>query len=190
MTALTKQAAIVQEVREALRNGPLSTAQMVEHCETAEDGKVLSRVIYDLRNTGMVAIDPEPGAPGRDGRQAKRYRWIGPMDATPPPAAHRKVKPAPVPAPAPVTTSLATQPAPVTTKAPEATIPMPPADRIDQTEYALADLVDQADETLLALADSLLNDNPLWARLRRLADETHGALCDYRLMRSLEVSNA
>jgi hypothetical protein len=59
-------------------------------------------------------------------------------------------------------------------------------DRGDPTELALADLLDQADEALLALADSLLSDHPVWSRLRQLASDAHGTLCDYRLMRSLE----
>jgi hypothetical protein len=59
-------------------------------------------------------------------------------------------------------------------------------DRADPTELALADLLDQADEALLALADSLLSDHPVWSRLRQLASDAHGMLCDYRLMRTLE----
>lgn len=214
MTTITKQATIVQEIRAALiASGPLSTTELVPLCETAEDGKTLSRIIYDLRNGGQIAIDPRPGPPGRDGRPAKRYRWIGPDEGAatrttrPKATAQTKAKPAVQVAesiedepinngaesfrPSLVGTSLAAQP--VTTHTPMEEIAAAmhqPSDKADPTELALADLVDQADEALLAYADSLLADDPVWKRIRRLADETHGALCDYRLMRSLESNHA
>ena len=197
---LTKQGLIISEIRAALiTNGPLSTTELVPLCETAEDGKTLSRIIYDLRNGGQIAIDPRPGPPGRDGRPAKRYRWIGPDEGAatrtsrPMATAQAKVKAREsIEDEAPVTTLLTTLP-PVTAHTPmeEIVAAMPTqADKVDATELTLADLVDQADEALLAYADSLLADDPVWKRIRRLADETHGALCDYRLMRSLESNHA
>ena len=214
MTTITKQATIVQEIRAALiANGPLSTTDLVPLCETAEDGKTLSRIIYELRNGDLVSIDPRPGPPGRDGRPAKRYRWIGPDDdaatrtTRPKATAQTKAKPAVQVAesiedepinngaesfrPALVGTPLAAQPVTTHTPMEEIAAAMPTqADKVDATELTLADLVDQADEALLAYADSLLADDPVWKRIRRLADETHGALCDYRLMRSLEANHA
>ena len=214
MTTITKQATIVQEIRAALiANGPLSTTDLVPLCETAEDGKALSRIIYDLRNGGQIAIDPIPGPPGRDGRPAKRYRWIGPDEsavastARPKATAQTKAKPAVQVAesiedepinnraesfrPALVGTPLAAQPVATHTPMEEIAAAMPhPSDKADPTELAIADLVDQAEEALLAYADSMLADDPVWKRIRRLADETHGALCDYRLMRSLEANHA
>ena len=214
MTTITKQATIVQEIRAALiANGPLSTTELVPLCETAEDGKTLSRIIYELRNSDLISIDPRPGPPGRDGRPAKRYRWIGPDDdaatrtTLPKATAQTKAKPAVQVAesiedepinnraesfrPALVGTPLAAQPVATHTPMEEIAAAMPhPSDKADPTELAIADLVDQADEALLAYADSLLADDPVWKRIRRLADETHGALCDYRLMRSLEANHA
>jgi hypothetical protein len=64
--------------------------------------------------------------------------------------------------------------------------PAPQTDSADPTEMALCDLLDQADEALLCLADNLLSEHPVWTRMRRLADDAHGALCDYRLLRSME----
>jgi len=200
MTELTKQAKIIQEARDALlAHGPLSTAQLVDHCETAEDGRVLSRIVYDLRSAGQIAIDPVPGKPGRDGRPAKRYRWIGPVDGGSAPAAKPKaptkaqVKPV-----ASVAESIEDEPQnngaesfrPAFIGTPIAAQAVIDCDCADSTELTLADLVDQADEALLAYADSLLADDPVWKRIRRLADEVHGALCDYRLMRSLEADHA
>ena len=213
MTTITKQATIVQEIRAALiASGPLSTTELVPLCETAEDGKTLSRIIYDLRNGGQIAIDPRPGPPGRDGRPAKRYRWIGPDEGAatrtsrPMATAQAQAKPTiqvaesiedepinngaesfrPALVGTPVTTTVTTN----ATPAELAEIMTIVQGGADQTELALADLVDQADEALLAYADSLLEDDPVWKRIRRLADETHGALCDYRLMRSLEADHA
>ena len=213
MTTITKQATIVQEIRAALiASGPLSTTELVPLCETAEDGKTLSRIIYDLRNGGQIAIDPRPGPPGRDGRPAKRYRWIGPDEGAatrtsrPMATAQAQAKPTiqvaesiedepinngaesfrPALVGTPVTTTVTTN----ATPAELAEIMTIVQGGADQTELALADLVDQADEALLAYADSLLADDPVWKRIRRLADETHGALCDYRLMRSLEANHA
>ena len=213
MTTITKQATIVQEIRAALiASGPLSTTELVPLCETAEDGKTLSRIIYDLRNGGQIAIDPRPGPPGRDGRPAKRYHWIGPDESAvartsrTTATAQAQAKPTiqvaesiedepinngaesfrPALVGTPVTTTVTTN----ATPAELAEIMTIVQGGADQTELALADLVDQADEALLAYADSLLADDPVWKRIRRLADETHGALCDYRLMRSLEANHA
>ena len=214
MTTITKQATIVQEIRAALiANGPLSTTDLVPLCETAEDGKTLSRIIYELRNSDLISIDPRPGHPGRDGRPAKRYRWIGPDESAvartsrTTAIAQAKAKPTiqvtePIEdesknngaesfRPALVCTPVAPNPAASRSLIEAITDAMPTqADKVDATELTLADLVDQADEALLAYADSLLADDPVWKRIRRLADETHGALCDYRLMRSLEAYHA
>lgn len=209
---LTKQGLIISEIRAALiANGPLSTTELVTLCETAEDGKTLSRIIYDLRNGGQIAIDPRPGPPGRDGRPAKRYRWIGPDESavarTSRTTAIAQAKPAVQVAesiedepinngaesfrPALVGTPVAPKPAASRSLIEAITAAMPTqADKVDATELTLADLVDQADEALLAYADSLLADDPVWKRIRRLADETHGTLCDYRLLRSLEDNHA
>lgn len=211
---LTKQGLIISEIRAALiANGPLSTTELVPLCETAEDGKALSRIIYELRNSDLISIDPRPGPPGRDGRPAKRYRWIGPDEsavartARPKATAQAKAKPTiqvtePIEdesknngaesfRPALVGTPVAPKPAASRSLIEAITAAMPTqADKVDATELTLADLVDQADEALLAYADSLLADDPVWKRIRRLADETHGALCDYRLMRSLEANHA
>jgi hypothetical protein len=59
---------------------------------------------------------------------------------------------------------------------------VPQGERCDQTELALSDLVDQADEAVLALADSLLSDHPAWRRMRQLQDDVFSALCDYRAL--------
>ena len=203
----SKYATIVREIRDALcSKGPMTNPQLVKCCETAEDGRVMSRVIYDLRQSGMIRINPKLGPPGRDGRPAKRYEWIGSLDALPPPAPHRKkaTKPPEVTAQAPeVTASEVTssdlKPGevylssynPIFNQAEESVSNQPTQDAkatsTDPTEYAIADLVDQADEALLAYADSLLADDPVWDRLRRLADEAHSTLCNYRLMRTLEA---
>ena len=164
------QATIIEEVRAALRGGAArSTADLVPLCGTADDTKGLSRILYVMRHNGLIAEDPVPGPPGRDGKPAKRWRWVG----------AESIEDA--------------SNAPAQTPPPARSIPMEEiAEAIanrDPTELALSDLVDQADEALLALADSLLAGNPLWSRLRTLADDTHGALCDYRLLRKLETGH-
>ena len=58
---------------------------------------------------------------------------------------------------------------------------------MDSTEMALAVLMDDADEALMAFADSLLSGNRVWVAMRKLADDAHSTLCDYRLMRSMET---
>jgi hypothetical protein len=57
----------------------------------------------------------------------------------------------------------------------------------DATDVALADLLDMADEALLAFADSQLSKHPLWVALRKMAGDAHNNLCDYRVMRSMEA---
>ena len=61
-------------------------------------------------------------------------------------------------------------------------------DRVDPIEIALADLVDQADESILSFADAMLSDHPTWVRLRQMQDDAFQLLCDYRLTRTLEKS--
>jgi hypothetical protein len=58
---------------------------------------------------------------------------------------------------------------------------------MDSTEMSLAVLMDDADEALMAFADSLLSGNRVWVAMRKLADDAHSTLCDYRLMRSMET---
>jgi len=59
---------------------------------------------------------------------------------------------------------------------------------VDPIEMALADLVDQADESILSFADAMLSDHPTWVRLRQMQDDAFQLLCDYRLTKTLEQS--
>jgi hypothetical protein len=62
------------------------------------------------------------------------------------------------------------------------------APAVDPIEMALADLVDQADESILSFADAMLSDHPTWVRLRQMQDDCFQLLCDYRLTKTLEQS--
>ena len=57
---------------------------------------------------------------------------------------------------------------------------------VDPIEMALADLVDQTDESALSFADSMLSDHPTWRSLRQMQDDAFQLLCDYRLTKTLE----
>jgi hypothetical protein len=200
---MSTNSTIINEVRAALSGGDsLSTADLVPLCDTADDAKNLSRIIYDMRRAGLVEEDPVPGPRGGDMKPSRRWRWVGPTDGAALPSKRHPRAPAKAresiedeaPSGAPA--------APVTHKPePLRHIPMEEIaetmtpkrnpivhNRTDPTEAALSDLVDQADEAVLSLADSLLSDHPVWHRLRTLADDAHSALCDYRLLRSLEDS--
>ena len=136
------QATIIEEVRAALRGGAArSTAELVPLCGTADDTKGLSRILYVMRHNGLIAEDPVPGPRGRDGKPAKRWRWVGGESI-------EGASNAPAQNPTPVRSMPMEEVA-------EAMAPTHPIvhDRTDPTEYALADLVDQADEALLAVAD-------------------------------------
>jgi hypothetical protein len=80
-------------------------------------------------------------------------------------------------------------PAPAEAKKPAPAKPTEPVRYAlpDPVETGLADLLDQADETARAYADRQLSGDAVWTRLRALATDAHGALCDYRLMRTLEA---
>jgi predicted transcriptional regulator len=202
MTDLTKQAQIAREIREALKDGgEMSSSELNNWCSSALDSTDICRVIYDMRNTGLLAVADERVVNGK-GKPVKFYRWIGPTDAEPEFSKKRKTNPAKSIDDETVSTH---PPVSIIAVTPEeeqsmdeaqhkAPAPSPTEpkrepfriDRADPTELALADLLDQADEALLALADSLLSDHPVWSRLRQLASDAHGMLCDYRLMRTLE----
>lgn len=238
-TKPTVQSTIAAEIRAALAGGAqLSSAELLPLCPTAEDVTAVSRVIYDLRNTNLVAACGErPGPGGRGGNKPIRiWHWIGPADAPVIHGAHRKagyqpqhatrtraesiedeapstrsaLRPtlasknplfkgepgrwnasqamAPQAVAVPVVQKLQESPAqPETLSAgPEpAASPAPQTDSADPTEMALCDLLDQADEALLCLADNLLAEHPVWTCMRRLADDAYTALCDYRLLRAL-----
>lgn len=209
MTDLSKQAAIAAEIRDALKaKGQLSSGELNAFCGSALDSTDVCRVLYDMHKTGLVAIADQRAIGGK-GKPVKFYQWIG-QDTGAIKASHRKPKESPVaesiedePASAKSPVCTVSDEPKATTAMGEATQPESPApapsptepkrhpflrDRTDPTELALADLLDQADEALLALADSLLSDHPVWSRLRQLASDAHDTLCDYRLLRSLEAS--
>lgn len=58
----------------------------------------------------------------------------------------------------------------------------------DPTELALNDLVDQVGESLLSLADTILNNNQTYVRLLQMQDDAIQLLGDYRLIKTLEKS--
>ena len=198
--SINVQATVINEVRAALQGGKaLTTAELVPLCNTAEDTKALSRIIYVMRRERLIAEDPEPGPRGGDGKPSKRYRWVGPTDGYTRPAKR------PAQSPAKTQETIEDEAAGGTTRASVSSTPEPARhipmeeiaesmthkhpilyDRTDPTEAAMSDLVDQADEALLTLADSLLSDHPVWSLLRTLAEDAFGALCNYRLLRSLE----
>jgi len=180
---------IADEIRAALATGDKTSAQILETSNHAHDTTEVGRVIYALRKAGTV----KQAGFTADSRHQRIWTWTGP-DAVPSfhrVDAERKAKTPKVPRKAspkqgdtPTMNNVkkpVDQPAPTEPKEP-VRYALP-----DPVETALADLLDQADETTLAYADSLLSGNAVWTRLRALATDAHGALCDYRLMRTLEA---
>lgn len=191
MTNKTKSS-ISEEIRVALSHGEaLTSVDLLALCPSAETTTDVSRAIYDLRQVNLLAdAGMRPNAhPGRGSTVLKAWRWAGPLDAPLPSV--RQMRKGATAKPQETSEDGATatpEPFTLTTPMEEvAEIMAIAADRTDAIELALSDLVDQADEALLALADSLLADNALWGRLRALANDAFNARCDYRLMRTLEA---
>jgi hypothetical protein len=232
MTDLPKQAQIASEIREALKTGgEMTSSELTAFCTSALDSTDICRVIYDLKNTGLIGVSDVRAYMGK-GKPVNFYRWIGPPDAVPEFGKKRKVKPTEsiesIEDEAPVVAG----PEPVAAEAPSIEVPcggwhadggwdasmqgpttdeqrewaakmadrnpVDPTtgtihtrdepDRVDPIEIALADLVDQADESILSFADAMLSDHPTWVRLRQMQDDCFQLLCDYRLTKTLEQS--
>lgn len=215
MTELPKQAKIANEIKTALVNGAkLTSAELYAKSHTALDTTDISRVIGDLKAAGLVAQAGTKKSTAKGGL-AKAWAWIGPHDAeVPKSSAHRSPvahavesieDEAPVvevahaddtlthlePEPAVVGVT-DWQPVDATTGpssgAEQKRVPIHASDEpaVDQIELALADLVDQADESILSFADAMLSDHPTWVRLRQMQDDCFQLLCDYRLTKTLE----
>ena len=180
---------IAEEIRAALATGDRTSEQILETSNHAHDTTEVGRVIYALRKAGAVE---QRGVTGD--RQPKRiWRWIGP-DAVPSFSsvdAERKKQPIKnsTKKEAPAMNNKPAAPAPAEAKKPAPAKPTEPVRYAlpDPVETGLADLLDQADETARAYADRQLSGDAVWTRLRALATDAHGALCDYRLMRTLEA---
>ena len=215
MTDLPKQTQIANEIKTALANGAkLTSAELCAKSHTALDSTDISRVIGDLKAAGLVVQAGTKKSTAKGGT-AKAWAWIGPPGAeVPKSTAHRKPVAKAVESiedEAPVVAV----PEPTAAEAPAIEVPCggwhadggwdasmqgPTIDdvrpgqisdtrnepTVDPIELALADLVDQADESILSFADTLLSDHPTWARLRQMQDDAFQLLCDYRLTRTLE----
>ena len=201
MTDLPKQAAIANEIKTALASGAkLTSAELCAKSHTALDSTDISRVIGDLKAAGLVAQFGTKKSTATGGT-SKAWAWIGPPDAAVPKStAHRKpvaqaVESIEDEAPAAeVAQKFVTGLENTAEELAASTIEVPcggwhaciqddgPA--VDPIELALADLVDQADESILSFADALLADHPTWARLRQMQDDAFQLLCDYRLTRT------
>lgn len=169
---IPKRDAISNEIVMALSsNGILSSADLIPLCGSAMDTTDVSRCLYDMRKTGVVEIADERVIGGK-GKPVKFYRLTAISDSEDATSDNPHITIDVTPEDA------AQHAAPAPTE--------PTFDSADATELALASLLDHADEALLTLADSLLSGNNVWSAMRKLADDAHGALCDYRLMRSIE----
>ena len=209
MTDLSKQASIAQEIQTALkRRGVLSSSDLIPLCQSAFDSTDICRVLFDLKKTGLVTVADERVVNGK-GKPVKFYRWVGPdlLSKTP---SHYEPKPKAKPvvqaaesiedepvqppgapmAPAAITPAeaaaleAALAPPPLEPTAPPIDHADAPIDyaEVDDIEVAIRALQDHADAALLAVADLLLADHPLWRSLRQIADDTHHIHCHYRLL--------
>jgi len=203
MTDLPKQAQIANEIKTALASGAkLTTAELCARSQTALDSTDISRVIRDMKAAGLVAQSGTKKSTAAGGL-AKAWAWIGPPDAAVPKSTEHW-KPAPtavesieyegpvVQEPEQPVVDPAGVDAPkvvgVTDWRPIGTDwhPLDHEQGVDPIELALADLVDQADESILSFADAMLSDHPTWGRLRQMQDDAFQLLCDYRLTKTLE----
>jgi len=179
-----------EEIREALVAGDaLTSAELLPLCPSAQSTTDVSRAIYDLRQANLLTeAGKRPNQhPDKGSKQSlKAWRWTGPKEAPIPSV--RRLRKGDAEIVQVVADTPEDEPVHHTPMEEIAEVMAIAGDRTDPTDLALSDLVDQADEALLALADSLLADNPLWGRLRTLANDAFNARCDYRLMRSLEES--
>lgn len=181
---MSKQGELTNEIRAALvAHGPLSTKELSGLCHSALEPRDISRAIYDLRRVNKIEVDPIPGPPNGDGKPAKRYRWVGQMVAT-----HVE----PVTTIAPPLTTLATHDLTMMGGIflSDHEVLMPESEQVekmtpDVTAEALAAIVEQADDAVMAYANSLLSDDPVWLKLRSLQRDCHGTLHDHRLARAL-----
>lgn len=185
MTDLPKQAQIANEIKTALAGGEkLTSAELCAKSHTALDSTDISRVIGDLKAAGLVAQSGTKKSTAAGGL-AKAWAWIGPPDAAvPKSSAHRKQPKESIEDEAPVAESPSIE-------APKVVgvtdwHPVDHEQSVDPIELALADLVDQADESILSFADAMLSDHQTWSRLRQMQDDAFQLLCDYRLTKTLE----
>jgi hypothetical protein len=206
MTDLPKQAAIANEIKTALSNGAkLTSAELCAKSHTALDSTDISRVIGDLKAAGLVAQFGTKKSTATGGT-SKAWAWIGPPDAAVPKStAHRKpvaqaVESIEDEAPAAeVAQKFVTGLENTAEELAASTIEVPCGGwhdgihddgpyAVDPIEMALADLVDQTDESILSFAAAMLSDHPTWNRLRQMQDDAFQLLCDYRLTKTLEKS--
>jgi hypothetical protein len=185
----TKQSLIVNEIRDALASGDtLTSAELSERCHTALDSTDISRVIGDLRAAGLVAQAGTKKSPANRTGQAKAWAWVGPVPM------ESIEDEAPVVEVAVDPDTLSASRVEVTPEEETVSIGKPigytylglDEQSVDPTELALADLVDQVDESVLSFADTMLSDHPTWVRLRQMQDDAFQLLCDYRLTKTLE----
>jgi hypothetical protein len=212
--------AIAAEIQAALvQHGTLTSSELTDCCPSADDREVVSKVIYQLKQSGVIEkAGTVPGAPGRGAKQVSQWR-LSSLEYTKEksmPSVHMKFPVSPPcdePLPAEKAAMLNgtwTEDNPFGTPQPslggktgsqyhdpEELLATPPDDNqdtghpsdypaTDPTEEALSDLVDQADEAVLAMADSLLSDHPVWSRMRQLQTDAFQALCDWRVRSYLE----
>lgn len=194
--------AIAAEIQAALtQHGTLTSSELTDCCPSADDREVVSKVIYQLKQSGVIEkAGTVPGAPGRGAKQVSQWR-LSTTKEEPMPSVHMKFSVSPpcdgeIPSISNTWVRDGIVPPNVEIRADELLWTKPddnqdtghPSDypATDPTEEALSDLVDQADEAVLAMADSLLSDHPAWSRLRALQNDAFQALCDWRLRSYLQ----
>jgi hypothetical protein len=180
-------------------HGPLSSAELTPLCASAFDIADISRVLYDLKRSGAIEIADERIIGGK-GKPIKFYRLIGDKPPTKvnhkPKSSAESIEDEPVTVQPRVATVAPTAITAAEAAALEAALTAPPLDtqapvdyaeapidyEVDDIEVAIRALQDHADAALLAVADLLLADHPLWRSLRQIADDTHHIHCHYRLL--------
>jgi hypothetical protein len=202
-TTISKRAAIAEQIKNALiANGPMTSPDLVPLCPDAVDSTAVGRIMADLYMKKAVSLvgSVMSNTPGQGSRMVKQWAWVGANGTThvpmPADAQPTVIPPMPEESPAP-TVPAAAQPEFHSAlgdwlekdrgaRGVDGSVPYVEPDLFDEpglprdVEYALAALVDQADEAVKAMAGELLADHDGYQRLCRIAEDAFQSLCDYR----------